>query len=151
MAPGLTPSIGSDEDSHSIPGVSSEEGFEQRVGVSLESIVRSLGEARVPELCDGCAEDIVPPTLCVERVLGDEYFCLQCATRNAGTMRQMQIFDFMRLGVRSCADCEAATVQPVVGIDPLHLRTLQIGQDLTVQETIWCPACASQTAKRFGP
>ena len=75
MAHGLSPSVGSDEDSQSIPGVSCEEGFEHRMGVSLERIVRSLGEARVHELCDHCGEGAVPPTLCVERVLGDEYFC----------------------------------------------------------------------------
>ena len=148
MAHGLSPSVGSDEDSQSIPGVSCEEGFEHRMGVSLERIVRSLGEARVHELCDHCGEGTVPPTLCVERVLGDEYFCFQCATRNGGTMRQMEVLDYMRLGVRSCADCGTETVQPVVGVDPLHLRTMQVGQDLTVQETTWCPACASLTAKR---
>ena len=63
-------------------------------------------------------------------------------------MRQMEVLDYMRLRVRSCAGCGTETEQPVVGIDPLHLRTMQIGQDLTVQETTWCPACASQTQQQ---
>ena len=62
-------------------------------------------------------------------------------------MAQTRVFNYVHC-VENCESCGTQTVQPVVGVDPLHLRALRSGESRRVKETIWCPACASQTAKQ---